>query len=201
MHGEFMLVNNGKMSKSLGNTYTLDELESRGYEPLVFRYFCLNGHYRNKLNFTFEGMDAAKAALSNLRSAVSAHRGASDEVSDEEMAAFLSAFEDAINDDLNIPKAFGIVWNMARSHKKSQKLYDLIMRCDNILALDLDRAPEAKPAQEEPDIDAEIAALIERRQEARKAKNFAEADRIRDELKARGIALIDTPQGVRWEKA
>ena len=92
MHGEFMLVNNGKMSKSLGNTYTLDDLEERGYDPLVFRYFCLNGHYRNKLNFTFDGMDAAKAALNNLRAAVAAHKGASDEISDEELAAFLSAF-------------------------------------------------------------------------------------------------------------
>ncbi len=201
MHGEFMLVNNGKMSKSLGNTYTLDDLEERGYDPLVFRYFCLNGHYRNKLNFTFDGMDAAKAALNNLRAAVAAHKGASDEISDEELAAFLSAFEDAINDDLNIPKALGIVWNMARSHKKSQKLYDLIMKCDSVLSLDLDRAPEEKQTAEQVDIDAEIEALIEQRQAARKAKNFAEADRIRDELKARGIALIDTPQGVRWEKA
>lgn len=201
MHGEFMLVNNGKMSKSLGNTYTLDDLEERGYDPLVFRYFCLNGHYRNKLNFTFDGMDAAKAALNNLRAAVAAHKGASDEISDEELAAFLSGFEDAINDDLNIPKALGIVWNMARSHKKSQKLYDLIMKCDSVLSLDLDRAPEEKQTAEQVDIDAEIEALIEQRQAARKAKNFAEADRIRDELKARGIALIDTPQGVRWEKA
>ena len=142
MHSEFMMVNNGKMSKSLGNCYTLDDLQEKGYEPLVFRYFCLNGHYRNKLNFTFEGMDAAKNALANLRNAVMAHKDANGAVSDEETAAFRTAFEDAINDDLNIPKALGIVWSIARHPQKSQKLYDLILECDQILALDLDKAPE-----------------------------------------------------------
>ena len=200
MHSEFMMVNNGKMSKSLGNCYTLDELQKKGYDPLVFRYFCLNGHYRNKLNFTFEGMDGAKSALSNLRTAVAAHKDAEGELPPEELAAFRTAFEEAINDDLNIPKALGIVWNMARSPVKSRALYELICECDKVLALDLDKLTEKEP-EPELSIDAEIEALIAERQAARKAKNFAEADRIRDELKARGIALIDTPQGVKWERA
>ena len=197
MHGEFMLVNNGKMSKSLGNTYTIDQLMERGYDPLEFRYFCLNAHYRNKLNFTFEGMDAAKASLKNLRTAIQAHKGAGNELPDGVLEEFEKSFEEAINDDLNIPKALGIIWNMARYHVKSNKIYEFIIKTNRIFSLDLDKEPE----EEKVEIDSEIEKMIEARQAARKAKNFAEADRIRDELKGMGIILEDTPQGIKWRKA
>ncbi len=200
MHGEFMLVDGGKMSKSLGNTYTIDQLMERGYEPLDFRYFCLGAHYRNKLNFTFEGMDSAKSGLKNLRAAVHAHKGASGVLPEEEKASIVAAFDEAINDDLNIPKALGVVWGAARRAEKSNGIYELMKKFDEVLAIDITREPE-KPAEDEYVPDAETQALIDARTAAKKAKNWAEADRIRDELAAKGIKLIDTPQGVKAVKA
>lgn len=194
LHGEFMLVNGGKMSKSLRNTYTLDELSQKGYSPLEFRYFCLNAHYRSKLNFTFEGLDAAKKSLKNLRAAVQGHRNATGEVEEATLLALREEFAEAVNDDLNIPKALGTVWNAARCCVKSDKIYALILDFDQILQLDLDK----EEAGEQPvELDAEIEDLVRQRQEARKNKNYAEADRIRGELKCRGYLLEDSPQGVK----
>jgi len=197
MHGEFMLVDGGKMSKSLGNTYTLAQLKERGFAPVHFRYFCLNAHYRNKLNFTWDGMEAAKTAYDRLVNAVQAHKsGAGEEPG--ELSGLFAQFEEAVNDDLNVPKALGVVWSMARLSEKSRAVYDAIIRCDAILGLDLDKEPALK---DEISLDAEIEAMIEARQAARKSRNFAEADRIRDQLKAQGILLEDTPDGVKWKRA
>lgn len=198
MHGEFMLVDGGKMSKSLGNTYTIAQLGERGYTPLEFRYFCLNAHYRQKLNFTFDAMDSAKKSLRNLRTAVQKHNGADGELSDETVNAFRADFDEAVSDDLNIPKALGIVWNMAKYDVKSDKMYRLILEADKVLGLDLDSVSEEEP-EAKIDIDAEIQAQIDARAAAKKAKNYAEADRIRAELLAKGIALIDTPNGTVWK--
>lgn len=196
IHGEFMLVDGGKMSKSLGNTYTLEQLIEMGYEPEVFRYFCLNAHYRQKLNFTFEGMDGAKTSLKNLRSAVAKHKDANDEISDEVIYKFKADFDEAVNDDLNIPKALGVVWTIAKHETKSNKLYDLMINCDSILALNLSKPVEEKTGGS---LDDEITAMIEARTTAKANKNYAEADRIRNELTERGIQLIDTPEGTKWK--
>ncbi len=201
MHGEFMNVDGGKMSKSLKNCYTLAELAERGYDPLDFRYLCLNAHYRQKLNFTFEGMDSAKKSLANLRAATAKHKNADGEVPSQKIEAFRRRFREAVDDDLNIPKALGIVWEMARSKPASGAMYELILSTDAILALDLDREPEAEkaPVSVEETGDPEILAKIALRAEAKKAKNYAEADRIRAELAEQGIVLIDTPTGTTYK--
>lgn len=199
MHGEFLQVDGGKMSKSLGNVYTVDELKKRGYDPLDYRFFCLSAHYRNKLNFTFEGMDGAKSGLKNLRAATLAHKGASGKLSENERAELMGAFEEAINDDLNIPKALGVVWNAARRSEKSNDIYELLCKFDEILGIDIAREPEKKE-EDEFVPDAETQALIDARTAAKKEKNWTEADRIRDELAAKGIKLIDTPNGVKAVK-
>ncbi len=198
LHGEFMLVNNGKMSKSLGNTYTIDQLIEKGYDPLDFRYFCLNAHYRSKLNFTFEGMDSAKKSLKNLRNAVQKHKGAEGKADADVLKKLEADFSEAVCDDLNIPKALGLVWNMARLETKSDEVYRLILKCDDILSLSLDKVVEEK--EEEADVDPEILALIEQRTAAKKAKNYAEADAIRAKLLEMGIILEDTPSGVKFRR-
>ena len=197
MHGEFMLVDGGKMSKSLGNTYTIAQLEERGYAPLDFRYFCLNAHYRQKLNFTFDGMDSAKKSLANLRAALAKHKGQpalSDKTAVNELKA---RFDDSVGDDLNIPKALGVAWEAVRSKPLSDDIYQLVLGFDSVLALDLDKpANEAEPENGvDSALDAEIKEKIALRAAAKKAKNYAEADAIRAELAARGIILTDTPQG------
>ena len=200
MHGEFMLVNGGKMSKSLGNTYTVDQLIEKGYSPLVFRYFCLNAHYRNKINFTFESMDAAKKALKNLHKEIDRHKGAKGQVDASVLEGFKNEFDEAVNDDLNIPKALGIVWNMAKYDIKSNDIYELILSTDDVLGLDLDKEFEDVEVAVDDDLSAKVEELIAKRLEAKKAKDWATADAIRNELTEMGIALKDTPQGTTWSK-
>lgn len=196
-HGEFMLVDGGKMSKSLGNTYRVSDLVERGYSPLHFRYFCENAHYRSKLNFTWEAMDAAKTSYGRLVAAVHAHKGMAGAVDGARLDEYRTQFFEAVADDLNVPKALGVLWNMARSPEKSDRIFELAMEFDKILGLSLDAPP---PSGQEEDVDAEVAGLIERRQAARKAKDFAGADRIRNELKEMGILLEDTKDGVKWKR-
>lgn len=193
-----MLVDGGKMSKSLGNTYTISDLKERGFDPLVFRYFCLNAHYRSKLNFTWSGLESAKTSYQRLLQAVMAHKDAADEIDVDELNRLRVEFEEAINDDLNIPRALGIVWSMARLPYKNDQIYREILRCDQVLGLNLDRGPMKEEKEEQ--LDQTIEELIDARQKARKEKNFAEADRIRDMLKAQGILLEDTKDGVKWRR-
>jgi cysteinyl-tRNA synthetase len=196
MHGEFMMVDNGKMSKSLGNTYTIADLKAKGYNPLAFRYFCLNAHYRNKLNFTWEAMKAAQVSFDRLMEGALAHKNGTESVEAGVIEGFRKEFDEALADDLNVPKALGVVWNAVRYGKKSKDIFNLLVDMDGILGLNI---KDVKEKQEDAvDIDSEIEDLINQRQAARKEKNFKLADEIRDKLKARGIILEDTPQGVKW---
>lgn len=198
MHGEFMMVDNGKMSKSLGNTYTIDDLKAKGFNPLAFRYMCLNAHYRNKLNFTWDGMQAAQVSYDRFIEGALQHREGTAAIQKDVLDSFISEFEDAINDDLNIPKALGVAWNMVRYPEKSKDIYDLLLKTDTIFGLGIKDAENR--TQDQPQLDAEIERLIEERQQARKEKNWKLADEIRDKLKNMGIELMDTPQGVKWKK-
>lgn len=198
MHGEFMMVDNGKMSKSLGNTYTIDDLKAKGFKPLAFRYMCLNAHYRNKLNFTWDGMQAAQVAYERFLEGALQHREGSSAIPKDVLDSFLSDFEDAINDDLNVPRALGVAWNMVRYPEKSKDIYDLLLKMDTIFGLGIKDAKNGE--EDQPQLDAEIERLIEERQQARREKNWKLADEIRDKLKDMGIELMDTPQGVKWKK-
>lgn len=194
MHGEFMLVDGGKMSKKLGNTYTLDQLAEKGYSPMVFRYFCLNAHYRKKLNFTFEGMDAAKTSYERLLCAVWQHKTGTDDVPSELIEKYRREFEEAVADDLNLPLALGVLWTLVKEPKKSKKIYELILEMDRVFGLSLDKAQA--PAEEAPaDVPEEIRALCEERQAARKAKDFARADALRRTIEEKGFTLKDVPGG------
>ena len=192
MHGEFMMVDNGKMSKSLGNTYTLADLADKGYKPVHFRYFCANAHYRSKLNFTWDGLVSAKVSHNRLAAAVQSHK---DVDNPTDVSELQDQFDAALADDLNIPKALGLVWTAARL-PKSHDVYKLLLRFDSVLRLHVDEVPEEETEILEP----ALMAKIEARQEARAQRNFAAADRLRDELAAAGIVLKDTPEGVKWER-
>lgn len=194
-HGEFLLVDGGKMSKSLGNTYTVKELEEKGFEPLAFRFFCYNAHYRSKLNFTWDGLKGAQTSLENLREGLRAHLAGNDEIDLNELAQLKEEFLNAVNDDLNIPRAMSVVWKVVKDTRKSKQFRDLLCDFDRVLGLRLDKV-EIKQEEFEP----EIMELVNRRQEARANKEWKAADEIRDKLKAMGIVVEDTPQGPKIKK-
>ena len=189
MHVEFMQVDGGKMSKSLKNTYTVSDLEQKGYSAMAFRYFCLNTHYRKKLNFTFEGMDAAKTAYNRLLAAVHSHKGGKS-FDEEAVKKYDELFTEAINDDINIPLGLGVLWNMLKE-KPSQAIYDLAMKFDKVLglALDTESAPEKVEAPEE------VIKLAELRLKARKDKDWAQSDVLREQISKLGYQIIDKKDG------
>lgn len=197
LHGEFVLVDGGKMSKSLGNTYTIAQLEEMGYSPLSFRYFCLNTHYRKKLNFTFEGLKAAQTAYKRLLNALYEHKVSKNATDSAVLDKYKSEFRAAIDDDLNIPLALGLLWTMTKE-APSKDIYELAIDFDKVLGLDLNKAaPAEKEKIEVPD---DIKAIADERFEARKAKNWAESDRLRDLLSEKGYAVIDAKDGYTLEK-
>lgn len=205
MHGEFLLVDNGKMSKSLGNVYTISELEERGFDALDYRYFCLNSNYRNTLNFTFVGLIGAKKGLERLRNLVKVHSTSNEDVSDKEIEDYRKSFLDAMSNDLDSPKALSIIWEIARKQNKSKKYADLIGEMDEIMGLDIsiDKILERENKEEdklEQSLDIEIKQLISEREIARQNKEWEKADKIREQLEQKGIRLKDTKEGIKIEK-
>jgi cysteinyl-tRNA synthetase len=198
LHGEFLLIDNGKMSKSLGNAYTIADIKKEGYSPLAFRYMCLNANYRSKLNFTWDGIKAAQVALDRLFEGVLAHKNAPEGVKAEAgvIDRFEQDFTEAVNDDLNIPKALGLTWNAVKHGTKSHDIYELLLKMDRVLGLDFANVSE-KHEDVASEFGPEIEELVNKRQEARKEKNWKLADEIRDKLNGMGIHLEDTPEGVK----
>lgn len=197
MHGEFMQVDGGKMSKSLGNTYTLEQLSEMGYSPMAFRYFCLNTHYRKKLNFTFDAIKAAQTAYTRLLNALYEHKTASTTTPPEKLEKYHTDFVAAINDDLNLPLSLGVLWTMLKE-TPSKDIYALALDFDKVLGLNLkDAKPAEKTAIEVPD---EIKKIADERFCARQQKNWAESDRLRDVLASLGYAVLDRKDGYTLEK-
>ncbi len=195
MHVEFLQINGGKMSKSLNNLYTLEDLKEKGYEPLVYRMFNFTSNYRNQINFTFEAMDSAKTSLNRLREGYLKHKEGTEEISKEEIEEYEKRFLEAINDDLNMPVAMSVIWDIIKNSKKSKTLANLILKFDEVLGLDLKNYQ--KP---EDDIPEEVKKLVEERNEARKNKNWSESDRIRDILINKGYNVKDSKEGTIIEK-
>lgn len=193
MHGEFLLINGGKMSKSLGNVYLLQDIVDRGYDPLVYKLFCYSIQYRKKLNFTWEGMDSAKVSLDRLRDAYQKHLEGNEEIEDAEIEKYRNSFTEAINDDLNMPVAMSVVWEVAKVAKKSKKLADLLKEFDKVLGLNIDFV-------QKEEVPEEIKELLEIRQKARENKDWAESDKIRDLIKEKGYIVKDSKEGQTIEK-
>ena len=195
LHGEYLLIDGGKMSKSLGNVYLLKDIIDRGYNPLTYRLFSYSSHYRNKLNFTWEGMDGAEKSLERLKNGYKLHLNGTDDVEDEVVNEYEERFHKAINDDLNMPLAMGVVWEVVRNDKKSPKLAKLLLKFDEVMGLKID---EEDRKQEE--IPEEILNLIEQRKIARENKNWEESDRLRDLINSKGYNIKDTKEGTEVSK-
>ena len=193
----------GKMSKSKGEFLTVSLLESKGYDPMAYRLFCLQSHYRRNLVFSWENLDNASVAYEKLIAKIATLK---DEGGIEAMmfADLKKRFTQALEGDMNTSVAVTALYDVLKAKTTDATKLALIADFDRVLSLNLLSAAEAlnkKKAEEEAaNADPEIDALVAARTDAKKAKNWAEADRIRDELKARGIEIIDTPQGTKWRK-
>src|SRR3990167_4422801 len=187
MEGEHLLVGGEKMAKSLGNIYTLYDLEKKGFYPLALRYLFLTAHYRSKLNFTWKSLESAQNALFNLREEV-----ASWDEPKIGCAGYENDFKEAINNDLDIPKALAIMWETVKSDYPTSARHQSVLVMDRVLGLGLEKLERAelpKGAKE----------LIEKREELRKGGNFKESDKLRKELQKMGVYVEDTPQGPKWK--
>ena len=191
LHGEYLLIDGGKMSKSLGNVYLVKDIIDRGYNPLSFKLFSYSSHYRNKLNFTWEAMTAADKSLERLKNGYKLHLNGTDNIEDEVVNEYEERFHRAINDDLNMPLSMGVVWEVIRYNKKSPKLANLLLKFDEVMGLKID---DENAKQE--DIPEEILKLMEERKIARDNKNWKESDRLRDLIKSKGYEIKDTKDGM-----
>jgi len=192
-HGEHLMLSGARMAKSAGNFFRITELTEQGHDPLAFRYLALQAKYRTKLSFSPEGVAGAGRALGQLRSRVAEWRGSPAGPTGD----FEQRFRAAIGDDLDLPAAMALVSELLRSDLTHGTRAALLLEWDRVLGLDLGRGGRP-PAGELP---AGAAALLEQRARAREARDFATSDRLRAELAALGVRVIDTREGQRWETA
>jgi cysteinyl-tRNA synthetase len=206
LHNEHLLIEGRRMAKSLGNYYTVRDLVTKGYDPKAIRYLLLATHYRQQINFTFEGLEAAKNTLDRLTNFVHRLLDAHGKGSGEQLKLLIdqvqNGFENAMNDDLNISVALAALFDFIRdinslidanmlNKEEAHEVYSLMLRFDKVLGV----IGEIKKEQK---LSKEVEALIRRREEARKAKDWKTADDIRQQLRAMGILIEDTSQGVKW---
>ena len=189
MHGQFLNLSGVRMAKSAGNFFRITELVEQGYDPLAFRYLALQAKYRTSLNFSPEALAGADRALRALREHVREWRAGPD----GERGDFRERFHNAINDDLDLPAAMALAAELQRSDLAPGAKAALLLDWDSVLGLDLAReAPEEELPEGAGD-------LLEQRERARAAKDFATSDRLRDELAGLGVGVTDTPQGQKWK--
>lgn len=193
IHGEFMMVDGRRMGKSEGNAYLVKDLVDKGIDPLAFRYFNLGTHYRIQLNFTWEALKAAETALNRLRGQVMTLKdkvaaGAVDE-------KYKQKFLEAIDNDLNTSEALSVIWDLLKSDLADEVKLATALDFDKVFGLKLGEKIESNL-----DISEDVKALLNARLEAKKSKNFAESDRLRDEVKALGYQIKDTADGQELSK-
>lgn len=191
MHGEYLLINGGKMSKSLGNVYLLDDIINKGYDPIVYKLFCYSCHYKNKLNFTWEGMEATAKSLTRLREGYQKHLNGTEEVEKNVVDNYENKFHEAINDDLNMPQAISIVWEVIKNNIKSKQFAELLKKFDTVLGIKIDEISNRIDK-----IPEEILELVEQRKKARENKDWKESDRLRDLIIEKGYIVKDTKDGM-----
>jgi len=191
LHGAFLTFKGEKVSKSTGGLYTISELEEKGFKPLAYRYLTLTAHYRSPLNFTLKNLKKAQNGYERLKNIIS---GIKDDSSTSlgVNKIYLKQFEKAINNDLDMPKALSVLWNLVRDKKANGKI-KTIKEMDKVLGLDLLK-------KEKIIISKEIQKLIIQREQSRKAKDFKKSDQIRAKIKKLGFWIEDTPKGPKVKK-
>ena len=195
VHGEHLLVDNKKMSKSLNNFYTLNDIIEKGYSPLDFRYLCLQAHYRSKLNFTWESLEGARNARKNIENIICNIRP---ETVDSEILSienqYLREFTDKIANDLNAPEALAVFWKMLKDESiTGEERFSLATKMDSVLGLGIECITKDL-------IPEEVMNLVSERENAREQKNWAESDRLRNEITALGYGVEDTGEGSKVSK-
>jgi len=208
LHNEHLLVEGKKMAKRLGNYFTVRDLTAKGYDPIAIRYLMISTHYRQQLNFTFEGLDAAGKTLDRLRNFVNRLMEANGKASGLALQQLVenvqTGFEEAMDDDLNISVALARMFDFVRdvnnlldkglvSGEEAKEIRSMMLRFDNVLGVigEIEKGPELSDEAEQ---------LMLKREEARKAKDWKTADQIREQLRTMGIMIEDTAQGVKWKK-
>ena len=197
LHNEFIKVDGKKMSKSLGNVYTIPQLEEKGFNPLAFRYYVLLAHYRTIMNFTLDGMQAAQNAYDNLVRELSKHKQDQYVLSGNMlvmMYEMILIMEELLADDLNTPQVLALVWKLVKL-PPSGGIYRAITEIDKVLSLGLEDAVEKFLAIKDTEVPNEILELGKKRQEAKQKKDFALADKLRDQIKEKGFEITDTKDG------
>jgi cysteinyl-tRNA synthetase len=187
LHGHFLQLDEAKMAKSTGDFLRVQTLMERGYDPLAYRFFCLSAHYRAKLNFTWDSLDGAATALQRLRLATDSWGppGRAD-------AEYMQRFTEQINDDLNLPRAMAVTWDMVRSGLPAATKKATLLQFDRVLGL---RLTKWQPPEEA--VPEALMTLVQQRQQARAEKRWKDADALREQIKVAGYEIEDTPQGPR----
>ena len=213
-HVHHLNTNSGKMSKSKGEFLTVSLLEEKGYDPIVYRYFCLQSHYRKGLVFSWENLDNAAVAFNKLISRIAALKPDNGEVDQAVLAEFKETFIKQMGNDLNTSMGVTALYDVLKAKTTDATKCAILADFDSVLSLALlEKADKVRQEQAKAQSakaaagytitgegDAEIDAMVMARYEAKKAKNFAEADRIRDELKAKGVEVTDVPGGATWKR-
>ena len=196
MHGGLLMLRGARMAKSAGNFFRISELEEQGFDPLAFRYLALQAKYRTKLDFSTEGLAGADRALRQLRERIAewSRGGHSPESEEAEVERYEARFRAALADDLDLPAAMALLAELVRSGVAPGDKARLLRSWDAVLGLDLDREPS------EASLPEGASSLIEAREKARAAKDFATSDRLRGELAALGVAVSDSAEGQRWRR-
>jgi cysteinyl-tRNA synthetase len=202
MHGAHLLVDGKKMSKSLGNYFTLRDLLAKGFHGREIRYLLLSAHYREQFNFTMEGLAGARTALARIDECLAKLREIAGNTSSQPDAALLEKFSHALDNDLNISGAWGAIFEWVRENNRliSANQMSAERAASALAAWNKINSVLGLSAVGDAEIPAELAALLDERNAARKAKNFKRADAIRDELKTKGWVIEDTPKGARLKK-
>ena len=202
MHVHHLNTNHGKMSKSSGEFLTVSLLEEKGYDPLVYRFFCLQSHYRKGLVFSWENLDNARAAYDKLIARVAA-LGTDGEVDQAAVQAYKDRFVEAVGNDLNTSLGVTALYDVLKADLNDATKRAVLDSFDQVLGLDLLKKADALKEQQAAPVEGaeEIEALIAKRLEAKKAKDWGTADAIRDQLKSMGVEIKDTKDGTTWTRA